>query len=352
MNHAIARPPAAPQDSHPIPRQPSIAANHPPSARTGENRFGSGPWRPAPRHVLTGRRPWWTRLLRSSGSPVPHRASPPCGYRLGAHRALSSHRPSGSSPPRFRAAPNPQVTAKRGTRGDAAGGRPLVSIRAQVERGDGEARVVGCSSLMELTGRDSRAHGTSPRHKMIRRSSSVFPRRRCICTAPRSTHCRSPRTRSSTSARMSYWRACANCVSALADAASTNRPSSAVIVELSNVRRRYDSLMEHAAAAPGSSLGQQLYVTRLHAKLSAEEVANGAGLPTHRPDELEAGDAPNDDEASKDQGHDRRARWGAGHRAPAVPRARARAPRARSTTTTTSHNVNGHEEQFAEENAG
>ena len=62
---------------------------------------------------------------------------------------------------------------------------------------------------------------------------------------------------------------------ALADAASSNRPSPAVIVELSNVRRRYDSLMEHAAAAPGSSLGQQLYVTRVHARLSAEEVANG-----------------------------------------------------------------------------
>lgn len=86
---------------------------------------------------------------------------------------------------------------------------------------------------------------------------------------------------------------------ALADAASTNRPSSAVIVELSNVRQRYDSLMEHAAAAPGSSLGQQLYVTRIHAKLSAEEVANGAGLPTHLPDELEAGGTPNDDEAAK-----------------------------------------------------
>jgi hypothetical protein len=86
---------------------------------------------------------------------------------------------------------------------------------------------------------------------------------------------------------------------ALADAASSNRPSPAVIVELSNVRRRYDSLMEHAAAAPGSSLGQQLYVTRIHAKLSAEEVANGAGLPTDRPDQLEAGETPNDDEAAK-----------------------------------------------------
>jgi hypothetical protein len=87
--------------------------------------------------------------------------------------------------------------------------------------------------------------------------------------------------------------------SALAEAAESNRPTPAVIVELSNVRRRYDSLMEHAAAAPGSSLGQQLYVTRLHAKLSAEEVANGAGLPEHRPDELEAGASPNDDEAAR-----------------------------------------------------
>lgn len=86
---------------------------------------------------------------------------------------------------------------------------------------------------------------------------------------------------------------------ALGDAASSDRPSPAVIVELSNVRRRYDSLMEHAAAAPGASLGQQLYVTRIHAKLSGEEVANGAGLPTDLPDELEAGGTPSDDEAAK-----------------------------------------------------
>ncbi len=86
---------------------------------------------------------------------------------------------------------------------------------------------------------------------------------------------------------------------ALADAASSNRPSPAVVVEVSNVRRRYDSLMEHAAAAPGSSLGQQLYVTRVHARLSAEEVANGTGLRADLPDELEAGATPNDDEAAK-----------------------------------------------------
>jgi hypothetical protein len=85
---------------------------------------------------------------------------------------------------------------------------------------------------------------------------------------------------------------------ALADAASTSRPSPAVIAALSNVRRRYDSLMEHAAAAPGSSLGQQIYVTRIHAKLSAQEVENGAGIGTGRLDELEAGGTPSDEEAA------------------------------------------------------
>jgi hypothetical protein len=86
---------------------------------------------------------------------------------------------------------------------------------------------------------------------------------------------------------------------ALTDAASTSRPSPAVIVALSNVRRRYDSLMEHAAAAPGSGLGQQLYVTRVHAKLSAHEVANGAGLSADLLDELEAGATPTDEDAAK-----------------------------------------------------
>src|ERR1700719_4169900 len=86
---------------------------------------------------------------------------------------------------------------------------------------------------------------------------------------------------------------------ALTDAASTSRPSPAVIVALSNVRRRYDALMEHAAAAPGSSLGQQLYVTRVHAKLSAQEVANGAGLRADLLDELEDGATPTEEEAAK-----------------------------------------------------
>ena len=57
--------------------------------------------------------------------------------------------------------------------------------------------------------------------------------------------------------------------------------------------------MAHAAAAPGSSLGQQIYVTRVHAKLSVQEVANGAGLPDALLDELEAGATPTDAEAQK-----------------------------------------------------
>lgn len=138
---------------------------------------------------------------------------------------------------------------------------------------------------------------------------------------------------------------------ALTDAASTNRPSSAVIVELSNVRRRYDSLMEHAAAAPGSSLGQQLYVTRVHAKLSAEEVANGAGLPTHLPDELEAGHTPNDDQAAKirDTIDALGGVPGTEHQLYHDPEPQHHEPEHHDHDE---HNVNGHEEQFAEENVG
>jgi hypothetical protein len=86
---------------------------------------------------------------------------------------------------------------------------------------------------------------------------------------------------------------------ALTDAASTSRPSPAVIAALSDVRRRYDSLMAHTAAAPGASLGQQIYVTRVEAKLTAHEVANGAGVRLELLDELEAGATPTDDEAAK-----------------------------------------------------
>src|SRR4030081_3732276 len=52
---------------------------------------------------------------------------------------------------------------------------------------------------------------------------------------------------------------------ALTDAGSISRPSPAVIVALSNVRRRYDALMERAPPTPGTSLAHPLYVPRVHA---------------------------------------------------------------------------------------
>lgn len=86
---------------------------------------------------------------------------------------------------------------------------------------------------------------------------------------------------------------------ALTEAAARNRPSASVVVALSEVRRRYDTLMARAAAAPGASLGQQLYSARIQAKLSAEEVANGAGLRADLIDDLEAGETPTEEETRK-----------------------------------------------------
>jgi hypothetical protein len=86
---------------------------------------------------------------------------------------------------------------------------------------------------------------------------------------------------------------------ALTEAASRSMSSPAVIVALSDVRRRYDDLMTRAAAAPGSSLGQQLYAVRIPARLSAQEVANGAGLRADLLDDLEAGEIPTEEEAAK-----------------------------------------------------
>ena len=83
---------------------------------------------------------------------------------------------------------------------------------------------------------------------------------------------------------------------ALTEAASHSRPSPTVMMALSDVRRRYDDLMERAADAPGSTLGQQLYNARIHAKLTAQEAAHGIGLPPELPDELEAGGTPTDKE--------------------------------------------------------
>jgi Arc/MetJ-type ribon-helix-helix transcriptional regulator len=85
----------------------------------------------------------------------------------------------------------------------------------------------------------------------------------------------------------------------LTEAAARSRPTPEVVVALSGVRRQYDDLIARAAAAPGSSLGQQLYVARLNAKLSAQEAANGIGLRADLLDELEAGETPTEEEAVK-----------------------------------------------------
>src|ERR1700735_4586306 len=79
---------------------------------------------------------------------------------------------------------------------------------------------------------------------------------------------------------------------ALTEAPSHSRPTPTVVMALSDVRRRYDDLMERAADAPGATLGQQLYNARIHAKLSAHEAAHGYGLRRELPDELEAGATP------------------------------------------------------------
>jgi hypothetical protein len=79
---------------------------------------------------------------------------------------------------------------------------------------------------------------------------------------------------------------------ALTEAASHGRSTPTVMIALSDVRRRYDDLMERAADAPGSTLGQQLYNARVHAKLTAQEAANGVGLRPGLPDELEDGATP------------------------------------------------------------
>jgi hypothetical protein len=83
---------------------------------------------------------------------------------------------------------------------------------------------------------------------------------------------------------------------ALTEAASHSRPTPTVTTALSDVRRRYDDLMERVAAAPGATLGQQLYTARVYAKLTAQEAANGVGLRPDLPDELEAGVTPTDKE--------------------------------------------------------
>lgn len=84
----------------------------------------------------------------------------------------------------------------------------------------------------------------------------------------------------------------------LTEAAGRSRCTPSVIVALSDVRRRYDALMAVVASAPGCTLGQQLYVARIAAKLSAEEVAHGVGLRADLVDDMEAGEVPTGNEAA------------------------------------------------------
>lgn len=86
---------------------------------------------------------------------------------------------------------------------------------------------------------------------------------------------------------------------ALTQAARRGRATPSVVVALSGVRNRYDDLMARAAEAPNATLGQQLYVTRRRAKLSAQETANGAGLSRDLLEAIEADEVPTEEEAAR-----------------------------------------------------
>ena len=64
-----------------------------------------------------------------------------------------------------------------------------------------------------------------------------------------------------------------------ARAVRTSQGSPSVIKSLAAVRRRYDELMTRAAAAPGATLGQRLYIARRRANLTAAEAAAALGAP-------------------------------------------------------------------------
>jgi hypothetical protein len=85
----------------------------------------------------------------------------------------------------------------------------------------------------------------------------------------------------------------------LSDAAGRSRVTPTVIVALSEVRRRYDELMETASNGPGATLGQRLYVARAHAKLSTKEAANGVGLRRDLIEAVEAEEPATEDESAR-----------------------------------------------------
>jgi transcriptional regulator with XRE-family HTH domain len=76
----------------------------------------------------------------------------------------------------------------------------------------------------------------------------------------------------------------------VARAAQRSRGTPDVVLALREVRARYDDLMFRAAAAPGATVGQRLYVARRRANLSASETANAAGVPAELVVAVEAGE--------------------------------------------------------------
>jgi hypothetical protein len=84
----------------------------------------------------------------------------------------------------------------------------------------------------------------------------------------------------------------------LREAAGRTRSTPAVIVALGEVRGRYHDLMIKAAAAPGSTLGHQLYVTRRRAQLTIDEIATGLGLQAELIEAWEAGHTPSPGDAA------------------------------------------------------
>lgn len=85
----------------------------------------------------------------------------------------------------------------------------------------------------------------------------------------------------------------------LTEAAGRSRTTPSVVVALSEVRNRYDTLMEKAADGPNATLGQRLYVARGRAKLSAKETANGIGLRKDLIEAIEAEEPTTEDESAR-----------------------------------------------------
>lgn len=85
----------------------------------------------------------------------------------------------------------------------------------------------------------------------------------------------------------------------LTEAAGRSRSTPSVVVALSDVRKRYDELMEKAATGPNATLGQRLYVARGRAKLSTKEAANGVGLRKDLIEAVEAEETATEEEATR-----------------------------------------------------